>query len=178
MSFLFLPFENRNSRGLMATGEAGPNRPCTPRGRAKRKDGACRCEGWGGSARDAQNKAVTGALNTLGENRGILIRRPGRDTTSYLSVGALGKPYAVNMDSELFSQSFGNQVRMFVDPWYRGPKEPIVYGTRWSERNRAKFRCLQQMRSDPICKAKIFASRHEPDGDIDGGYGYADARLG
>jgi len=32
----------------MASGEAGRISPCTPKGRAKRKDGACRCKGWTG----------------------------------------------------------------------------------------------------------------------------------
>jgi len=48
MDFSFLPFESRDRRGLMASGEAGKNSPCTPKGRAKRKDGACRCKGWEG----------------------------------------------------------------------------------------------------------------------------------
>lgn len=32
----------------MASGETGQNSPCTPKGRAKRKDGAYRCMGWEG----------------------------------------------------------------------------------------------------------------------------------
>jgi len=39
---------DRDHRGLMASGETGQNSPCTPQGRAERKDGAYRCMGWEG----------------------------------------------------------------------------------------------------------------------------------
>ena len=63
----------------MASGEAGQNSPCTPKGRAKRKDGFSRCEGWEGLPGQPDKKAAIGATQTSPAMEGSLISGPGQN---------------------------------------------------------------------------------------------------
>jgi hypothetical protein len=74
---------SRDHRGLMASGEAGQDSPCTPKGRAKRKDGAGRCKGWivlQGKPKEGRDGATN--FSGMGEIGTTPCKRPSGDQTT------------------------------------------------------------------------------------------------